>query len=75
MSSRASGKDSGARRSARGSMGAGNQGKGKEEARGGEEEQGDAGNIFERMKSWKRSAEKREERAWEQAIVALGDDD
>jgi len=33
-------------------------------------ENGDKGNIFDRMKSWKKQEEKKEDTAWEQAIVS-----
>ena len=60
-------KDAHTRRSSRGS-----------EKRGGDEGQGKnadlgevKGNVFERMKVWKKKEEKKEEAAWEHAIVAM----
>lgn len=56
----------------RSSRGSGTGGKGKdavEEEK--EEEKGDRGNIFDRMKTWKKNQEHKEEKKWEEAIVDL----
>ena len=47
----------------------------KDELKDKEKEEGksDQGNIFDRMKKWKKAEETKEENAWEKAIVSLED--